>query len=280
MLINRTSPIFWSNTDTQIEYEKYINEGFLELKGVLTNEEKLLERINNYAHIIETNQYEGRINEENGQNIRSQFNVHAIFPEILTQLINSKIYNMAISILGDEPLIYQSHINYKNAKTGGSYDWHSDYTYWKSQDGMLEPRAISIVVPLGEHNNKNGGLQVLKKSHHYYYPTTMTPEKNWMLEEIKHGPSIDRLKNGLIQEDALSRFTNKDVYQADMNFGDVLILDANTWHFSDTNLSEVDRKTLFLILYSEKTRFDQKMNGYRPNYITCRKKIKLKTFLR
>lgn len=277
MLSKRQSPTYWSSTHHQFEYKNYIDDGFIEFHNLFNNSK--LKEINEYLIKIESNQFQGRINEADGITIRSQFNVHNLFPEIIKFLINEKLYHITCQILDDEPLIYQSHINFKKSKNGGSFDWHSDYAYWKSQDGMLEPRAMSIVIPFGAHLSINGGLQVLKKSHLCYYQTKLLTQHKWKLDEIKHGPSREKLQNGLIPIEIINSFPRDDIHQANLNFGDALIMDANTWHFSENNHSLEDRTTFFLILYSNKTPFDSEMVGYRPSYITCRKKIQLKSLL-
>ncbi|MCB0362185.1 MAG: phytanoyl-CoA dioxygenase family protein, partial [Bdellovibrionales bacterium] len=109
---------------------------------------------------IRENPAAGKILESRSHEVRSQFNLHNIAPALIKNLVTTELIEIASSILGGEPLIYQSHLNFKSPFRGEAYDWHSDYVYWKHHDGMLEPRAISIVFPLSSHSIENGGLEV------------------------------------------------------------------------------------------------------------------------
>jgi|GEM_PF-3348823 ectoine hydroxylase len=278
ILQRRLSPTVWSDQKISSPFwAQYTKNGFLQDRldnSAISScwiQKKLIEILNS--------QYPGKIFERGSSQLRSQFDIHHLFPEVIQKLITSQILQQATHILGSEPVIYQSHVNFKNANGGGSYDWHSDFTYWREQDGMLEPRAISIVLPLDQHGPHNGGLQILKGSHLYYYPTELDTTQTWSPENILHDSQEKVDSSGLIKSAFLRQFGSESLSSPDLELGDYLMMDANSWHSSAINLSSTSRPTLFLILTSEFTNFDKNKLHYRPNYITCRKGRTLNSFL-
>lgn len=65
---------------------------------------------------------------------------------------------------GDELYHYHTKIMMKDAKKGGSFEWHQDYGYWY-QNGCISPDLISMFMAVDPCIKENGGLQVLVGSH-------------------------------------------------------------------------------------------------------------------
>ncbi|XP_052790490.1 L-proline trans-4-hydroxylase-like isoform X1 [Mya arenaria] len=65
---------------------------------------------------------------------------------------------------GDELYHYHTKIMMKDAKKGGSFEWHQDYGYWY-KNGNLRPDLISMFLAVDPCIKENGGLQVLVGSH-------------------------------------------------------------------------------------------------------------------
>ena len=272
----RQSPVIWGNKDAPLLVD-YQQNGFAIFSG--QGKQPPTAVLNNILQDIKSSSRPGRITEADGQIIRSQFDIHHQFPELLTILLNHQLLQLASTILGSEPLLYQSHVNFKLGQQGKAYDWHADYTYWRDHDGMLEPRAISVVIPLQSHQLNNGGLELLKQSHLAYYPCALDTDRPWKLDNIRHGRELNRLEKGLVPDEFINLITPSMIHQAEMSLGDFLIMDANTWHYSPDNNSNQDRVSLFIILIAAETPFDESKRNYRPGHISCREGIPLRSFL-
>ena len=271
----RNSPVLWGpQPEGESWLADYQENGFHVFKS--QNSKKYSET---QIDSIYNKKRSGQILESDNQTTRSQFNIHNDYPETLSGFVTKEIYNNAKIILGSEPVIYQSHINFKKKSTGGAFAWHSDFCYWNSHDGMQEPRAISVVIPLHNHNSTNGGLSILKGSHRYYYPHTLTTQQSWEMNNVRHDSLEKHKESGLADDASLTFFSSDKITNLDMISGDYAIMDANTWHSSSDNNSHQDRFTLFLVLTSENTKFDSSLLHYRPDFISCRQQIPLSKFL-
>ena len=67
-------------------------------------------------------------------------------------------------ILGGEVYHYHSKMILKDAKVGGTWEWHQDYGYWY-QNGLLFPLLSSAMIAVDPAQKSNGCLQVLRGSH-------------------------------------------------------------------------------------------------------------------
>ena len=277
LIFPRTEPVWWGSVSKDSWTHEYQRDGcylFPQLLSPLP-----VKFWSDCCHHLKLGNFPGQILESQSSTLRSQFNVHHLAPELVRRLIVPLLIDIATSILGGDPQIYQCHINFKSARQGEAYDWHSDFTYWKSHDGMISPRAISVVFPLNLHGPKNGGIEVLRKSHRWYYLNQLHRHHQWQLDQVRHEPSGNRQQKGLVPEELLnlSEFST-DRWAPDMKCGDIFIMDANLWHQSPPNLSNLDRTTLFLILISPETEFESEDYFYRPPYISCRQRLPLRHF--
>lgn len=190
--------------------------------------------------------------------------VRSIFaPHWESKIINDFIYNnnaleYVKLFLGNEIYVHQCHINYKHAKTGGEYAWHSDYTYWYNLDGMLRPDAISVLFLLDDMTHDNGPLTVLPNSKDF--PVPKIDDKVWT---IKHNAEESQ---GIVSNDNIAKQHTTPV-QLTGTAGDVVTMHANTLHYSAANSSLQSRNVLF-VCYN---RLDNKITkNNRPNHIVLR----------
>ena len=208
-------------------------------------------------HLEKTLRNETVIYEDNGS-VRSIFAPHWESKIIKDFIYNNNALEYVKSVLGDEIYVHQCHINYKHAKTGGEYAWHSDYTYWHNLDGMLRPDAISVLFLLDDMTQDNGPLTVLPNSKDL--PVPNIDDTVWT---IKHSSSESQ---GIVSDNDIARQHIKPV-QLIGSAGDVLTMHANTLHFSGANTSSQDRNVLF-VCYN---RLDNKITkNNRPDHIVLR----------
>ena len=275
----RHEKIYWNEDSENTWRDQYIQDGFIVLKNFFKSLNE--NDINRCITDILDKPKNGVIFENNSYNVRSQFDLHNSFTNLFKKLVPIQLIDIASNILGSNPIIYQSHLNFKFAKVGEDFGWHSDYVYWREQDKMLQPRAISAIIPLSEHNQLNGGLQLLRGSHKFYYPTSFLKSTSWTIEMVKHKSNEEQSSSGIVPPHISNQIPAELVHQSELSHGDMIIMDANTWHYSPNNNSKLNRPTLFVILISSETPFLDNINHdyTRPNYISCRNKISLKQIL-
>ncbi len=75
-----------------------------------------------------------------------------------------RVVNNVRILLGEEVAFFHGKVTLKEARTGGTWEWHQDYGYWYDQ-GFVFPRMISAFAALDENRIENGCLQVLRGSH-------------------------------------------------------------------------------------------------------------------
>ena len=130
-------------------------------------DENMINRAYTHAMVMRDSfRGDGIVYENDGTSVRSLFGIHEI-SSVIKELITDELIEIAMGILGSDVYIHQSHINYKQAFVGGGYCWHSDYTYWNWEDGMLDPRCVTMVIPLDYMTNASGPLYVHSGSHLY-----------------------------------------------------------------------------------------------------------------
>ena len=143
-----------------------------------------------------------------------------------------RIVNNVRILLGEEAAFFHGKVIFKEAGTGGAWQWHQDYGYWYNQ-GYAYPRMISAFIALDEATRENGCLQVLKGSH--------------LLGRLDHGKVGDQTGTETDRIAALEPMFER-VY-CEMTPGSVLFFHCNLLHTSEQNTSDKDRRA-FIICYN------------------------------
>lgn len=195
---------------------------------------------------------------EKDNTIRSLFSPHW-YSEIIRNFVYQNPVLPKVKELIDLDLyVHQVHFNYKSAKTGGEYAWHSDYTFWQAHDGMPSDNALSVLFLLDDMTLDNGPLEILEGSHKQY--VTKQDQNSWT---IAHDATET---DGMITEDMVSTSAYKR-HTALGKAGDVILMHSNLWHKSNPNTSDFDRNILFVCYnsFNNKTTKDT-----RPEHIVLR----------
>jgi len=105
-----------------------------------------------------------RILEKNGQ-LRSFFAPEQT-SELFSMVISIDRLVLSVQRLLEGPVYaHQTKLNTKYALTGDSWEWHRDYTFWKRDDGMLQPRVLTVMIFLNDITEFNGPLLLIPASH-------------------------------------------------------------------------------------------------------------------
>ena len=143
-----------------------------------------------------------------------------------------QIVNNVRILLGEEAAFFHGKVIFKEAGTGGAWQWHQDYGYWYNQ-GFAYPRMISAFIALDEATHENGCLQVLRGSH--------------LLGRLDHGKVGDQTGTDPDRITAIEPLFSRDL--CEMAPGSVLFFHCNLLHTSARNTSDKDRRA-FIICYN------------------------------
>ena len=143
-----------------------------------------------------------------------------------------RIVNNVRILLGEEAAFFHGKVIFKEAGTGGAWQWHQDYGYWYNQ-GFAYPRMISAFIALDAATQENGCLQVLRGSH--------------LLGRLDHGKIGDQTGTDAARISAVESLLTRD--DCVMTPGSVLFFHCNLLHTSAKNTSDHDRRA-FIICYN------------------------------
>ena len=129
---------------------------------------------------------------------------------------SQKLLKVVSSIIGPEIYLHSSKMMCKPPLVGRNKPWHQDLAYWDD----MEPRQVTLWCAIDAATKMNGCIQVIPKSH-----------KNGLL---KH----ENEDEWQIQERDINK---EDIVYAEMDPGDVLLLNVLTLHASGDNLSSERR---------------------------------------
>ncbi|WP_410667884.1 phytanoyl-CoA dioxygenase family protein [Amycolatopsis sp. cmx-4-68] len=86
--------------------------------------------------------------------------------EVFERLVRlPRLLRVAEHLLGDRVYVHQFKINEKHAYGGGAWHWHQDFIFWNRQDGMPEPRALTVGIFLDDVTEFNGPLMFVPGGH-------------------------------------------------------------------------------------------------------------------
>lgn len=229
---------------TQQQLKTFDQKGFLFEPEFLTTDE--IERYSRELDKLLANRdFRGReftITEPQSQKLRSLFAVHFL-SSIFAKLANDeRLINRARQILGGEPYIHQSRINYKPGFEGKGFNWHSDFETWHAEDGMPAMHAVSASIILTDNHLFNGPLMLVPGSHKVFVPCIgETPEEH-------HRQSLKTQIAGTPEADVLSDLMKHDGIEAPTGpAGGLLLFDCNVLHGSNANMSPDPRSNIFFV---------------------------------
>ncbi|MFB9146010.1 ectoine hydroxylase [Halomonas alkalicola] len=246
--LNRREAVVKGRADqgplSQAQLEEFDRKGFLFEPEFIRGEElDALRR--ELSALLENPEYRGRdfsITEPSGSAIRSLFAVHFLSERLGRLARDPRLVGRARQILGGEPYVHQSRINYKPGFEGKGFDWHSDFETWHAEDGMPAMHALSASIVLTDNHAFNGPLMLIPGSHRVFVPCLgETPDDN-------HRQSLKRQALGVPGHEALAALAERHGIEAPTGAaGGLLLFDCNVLHGSNANMSPDPRSNVFFV---------------------------------
>jgi argininosuccinate synthase len=145
------------------EIRAYRRDGYLLLAGFLPP--RALAALREAAPRVLAREGPRRIMERDGVTVRSVYGPHQTDPVVAQICQLRELAGTAMDVLGDKVYIHQSKINVKAPFVGDQWEWHQDFIYWLTDDGIAEPSLVNVAVFLDEVTEFNGPLTFVRGSH-------------------------------------------------------------------------------------------------------------------
>ena len=134
--------------------------------------------------------------------------------------------------MGEEVAFFSGKVLFKEARTGGAWEWHQDFGYWYT--GWVFPNLMSVFIALDEATVENGCLRVIKGSH-----------KAGRLQHQKAGDG-DQLEADPARIERIAGLL--ETVNCEMKPGSALFFHCNLLHSSSANNSDRHRRA-FITCY-------------------------------
>ena len=208
----------------------------------------------------------GRMMEKDSQTVRALHGVHA-YSKIFQSLIQHPLLlEPAQQILGDSVYLYQFKINMKAAFTGALWPWHQDYAFWYEEDGMPEPRTVSVGIFLDEVNQFNGPLYFISGSHK---EGLIKFEVDKSIEDVGWKANVSANLKYYLDYATITRLVEKGGITAPVGCaGSILFFHSNIAHASVPNISPYPRR-LLIITYNSIKNMPRSSGKPRPEFLVC-----------
>ena len=229
---------------SEAQLDEFERKGYLFIPNLIDGEE--LEALRKEMNALLSNDaYRDKafsITEPESHEIRSLFAVHRLSERLGALASDERVAGAARQIIGDDPYVHQSRINYKPGFAGKGFNWHSDFETWHAEDGMPNMHAVSASLILTDNHEFNGPLMLIPGSHMEFVPCLgETPEDN-------HKRSLKAQEVGVPSPEALTHLVDKYGIDAPTGkAGGLLLFDCNTLHASNANLSPDPRSNVFFV---------------------------------
>jgi ectoine hydroxylase len=229
---------------SQAQLDEFERNGYQFIPNLIVGEE--LEALRQEMNALLSNDaYRDKafsITEPESHEIRSLFAVHQLSERLGALASDERVAGAARQIIGDDPYVHQSRINYKPGFAGKGFNWHSDFETWHAEDGMPNMHAVSASLILTDNHEFNGPLMLIPGSHMEFVPCLgETPEDN-------HKHSLKAQEVGVPSPEALTHLVDKYGIEAPKGkAGGLLLFDCNTLHASNANLSPDPRSNVFFV---------------------------------
>ena len=229
---------------SQAQLDEFERNGYLFIPNLIEGEE--LEALRQEMNALLSNDaYRDKafsITEPESHEIRSLFAVHQLSERLGALASDERVAGAARQIIGDDPYVHQSRINYKPGFAGKGFNWRSDFETWHAEDGMPNMHAVSASLILTDNHEFNGPLMLIPGSHMEFVPCLgETPEDN-------HKHSLKAQEVGVPSPEALTHLVDKYGIEAPKGkAGGLLLFNCNTLHASNANLSPDPRSNVFFV---------------------------------
>ncbi|MQS10732.1 phytanoyl-CoA dioxygenase [Streptomyces kaniharaensis] len=247
---------------------QYHRDGFLLLPpGSLA--EDLLDVATAALPEVLTEDGPARVLERDGRTVRSVYGLHRSHPGIAGLTRRAALLGAVRQLLdGSDVYVHQSKVNVKAPFAGDQWEWHQDYVYWLTGDGLPRPDLLNVAVFLDEVTEFNGPLTFVPGTHTagllasvdaQGMPLGYEDAPAWVATLT--ADEKFRVRHSVIEELARAHGMVSPKGPA----GSVLLFHPNILHSSAANISPFGRAMLMFVYNSVTNR--PEVTGRRPDFL-------------
>jgi ectoine hydroxylase len=255
---------------TQNQIDFYNENGYLVIEDLISDLE--IEKLQNA-----TKKFNSKITlpnvicEDDGE-IRSVFAPHvseSIFEDLYR---DERLSGPAKQLIGNSVYLYQFKLNKKRALTGQMWEWHQDFPFWCFDDGVKEPKMMSVMILFQDTRMEQGPLMVVPGSHKngiadMEHKEHLHSKKN---DEIDLLNSLNTDLKYTIKSEIVKESTKKnEVVFFEGNAGTCIFFHPNLFHASQANFSPFERDT-GIVTYNDINNIPKETENMRPDYLCSR----------
>jgi ectoine hydroxylase len=210
----------------------------------------------------------GVVYEEDGRTVR-MFNGCHLQSELLTRFCRDpRVLRPATQLLGEAAYVHRCKYNQKNAFIGDVWEWHQDFLFWNREDGIPEPRILTVALLLDEVTEFNA-------------PLTFIPRRirgRLLIDREQSDPSGSawtgntvssrKLKYHLDREQISSEVAASGLEAPKGASGSLLVFDCDVLHCSSVNISPFHRRILFVTYNAVSNCPRADFVGRRPEFLS------------
>lgn len=251
------------------QVSSYEKNGFLLLENLFSDDEveKMKSELNRIWKESESSPSPHVIREPESEEVRSVFAIHQTDDAFNKVSRDARIQGAAKQVLGSDVYVHQSRINFKPGFKGKEFYWHSDFETWHVEDGMPRMRAVSFSILLDDNVPYNGSLMLVPGSHkHYITCVGQTPDDHYK-------QSLRRQEYGVPDQESLTWLVNNyGLAMPSAKAGSVLMFECNTMHGSNSNITPLPRRNVFMVYNSVENALSDPFSGGkpRPDFVAAR----------
>ncbi|WP_425639053.1 phytanoyl-CoA dioxygenase family protein [Algoriphagus yeomjeoni] len=243
---------------SQDQINQFEKQGFLHLASWLEGEK--LEQVIQAIEKIEQMDGPEFFREKTSKKIRTVFAPEKFDSSILDLIKNSPLPQEIKQLLKSDFYLFQSKLNTKACLESGVWSWHQDFKFWR-EDGMLEPKALTVAIMLTDVDVANGPILAIPSSQQEGEVNSYLNNPDGVHDEnLKYMISQSTLASMVDKYSPIIPFTGKA--------GDVHIFHCNLLHSSYQNMGVVDRKLLMFTFNPIEN--IQEVSDPRPEYMVKR----------
>ncbi|MED5420343.1 MAG: phytanoyl-CoA dioxygenase family protein [Pseudomonadota bacterium] len=220
-------------TLSKVELAAYQDEGLLFPKRVLSASEAA-------DNLAELESYEATTG--GPVNGKWRYKSHLVFPWINRLMRHPNILALASSVLGEDLMVWTTHIYPKEAGDGRFISWHQDSAHW----GLDSNQILTVWIALTDATKDNGCMRMLPRSHKN---GTVSHSDTWDPDNI--------LTRGQTITDEINE---QDAVWIELKAGEVSLHHVYMFHASKPNFSD-NRRVGLAIRYitpaARQTRVDE-----------------------
>jgi L-proline 4-hydroxylase len=247
---------------TKEQAEQFREDGFILIPGLFDQDELALMR----DALPQVFEEEGphRILEAGTGVVRGVHGVHETHPVFRTLVRLPRLLGPARELLNDGVYVHQFKINAKMALVGDIWEWHQDFRFWRDEDGMPAPQALTAAIFMDPVDEFNGPLMLVPGSHKDgVLETTSLNGAGW------NETLAARLKHSITPESLAVVVRNRGIVAPKGAAGSMLLFHSNILHGSAQNMSPVNR-TMVLVTYNAVRNHLRDVPSPRPGFIASR----------